>query len=170
MKKELLRSLADHFIALILDNEVTVGEFVATPPLSWTRLVQRSGTFEIAEGYPNVLTAAQAKFEMTNWDHVSLPAIMRTLAEQDDRVDYFLFGNNAGQGFSPCTKPAVELDRQPRRDHLRKQPPGEKRIREARLPNLLSEERSGLASARAGKEREPAAGSLLYQYNSTQRV
>ncbi len=85
MKEELLRSLADHFIALILDNEVTVGEFVATPPLSWTRLVQRSSTFEIAEGYPNVLTAAQAKFEMTNWDQVSLPAIMRTLAEQDDR-------------------------------------------------------------------------------------
>lgn len=99
MKEELQRSLADHFIALILDNEVTVGEFVATPPLSWTRLVQRSGTFEIAEGYPNVLTAAQAKFEMTNWDQVSLPAIMRTLAEQDDLVDNFLFGNNAGQGF-----------------------------------------------------------------------
>ena len=91
--------MADHFIALILDNEVTVGEFVATPPLSWTRLVQRSSTFEIAEGYPNILTAAQAKFEMTNWDQVSLPAIMRALAEQDDSVDYFLFGNNAGQGF-----------------------------------------------------------------------
>ena len=71
MMKELLRSLADHFIALILDNEVTVGEFVATPPLSWTRLVQRSSTFEIAEGYPNILTAAQAKFEMTNWDQES---------------------------------------------------------------------------------------------------
>ena len=99
MKEELRRSLADHFIALILDNEVTVGEFVATPPLSWTRLVQRSSTFEIADGYPNVLTAAQAKFEMTNWDQVSLPAIMRALAEQDDSVDYFLFGNNAGQGF-----------------------------------------------------------------------
>ena len=99
MKEELKSSLAHHFIALILDNEVTVGEFVATPPLSWTRLVQQSGTFEIAEGYPNVLTAAQAKFEMTNWDQVSLPAIMRTLAEQDDLVDYFLFGNNAGQGF-----------------------------------------------------------------------
>jgi hypothetical protein len=99
MMKELLRSLADHFIALIFDNEVTVGEFVATPPLSWTRLVQRSSTFEIAEGYPNILTAAQAKFEMTNWDQVSLPAIMRVLAEQDDSVDYFLFGNNAGQGF-----------------------------------------------------------------------
>jgi hypothetical protein len=31
MKQELLRSLADQFVALILDNEVTVGEFVATP-------------------------------------------------------------------------------------------------------------------------------------------
>ena len=44
MKQELLRSLADQFVALILDNEVTVGEFVATPPLSWTRLVQRNST------------------------------------------------------------------------------------------------------------------------------
>jgi hypothetical protein len=99
MKQELLRSLADQFVALILDNEVTVGEFVATPPLSWTRLVQRNSIFEVAEGYPTVLTEAQAKFEMRNWDHVSLPAIMRTLAEQDDLVDFFLFGNNAGQGF-----------------------------------------------------------------------
>jgi hypothetical protein len=99
MKQELLRPLADQFVALILDNEVTVGEFVATPPLSWTRLVQRNGIFEVAESYPTLLTAAQARFEMRNWDEVSLPGIMRTLAEQDDPVDYFLFGNNAGQGF-----------------------------------------------------------------------
>jgi len=45
------------------------------------------------------LTAAQAKFEMTNWDEVSLPAIMRALEDpMDGGVDYVLFGNNAGQG------------------------------------------------------------------------
>ena len=99
MKQELLRSLVDQFAVLILDNEVTVGEFVTTPPLSWTRLVQRNGIFEIAEGYPTVLTAAQARFEMRNWDEVLLPAIMRTLKELDSAVDYLLFGNNAGQGF-----------------------------------------------------------------------
>jgi hypothetical protein len=98
MKQELLRLSAGQFVALILDNEVTVGEFVATPPLSWTRLVQRNGIFQVAEGYPTVLTAAQARFEMRNWDDVSLPAIMRTLAELDGAVDYVLFGNNAGQG------------------------------------------------------------------------
>jgi len=76
-----------------------VGEFVVSPPLSWTRLVQREGVFRIAEGYPNVLTAAQAKFEMRNWDEVSLPSIMRALEDDmDDGVDYVLFGNNAGQG------------------------------------------------------------------------
>jgi hypothetical protein len=98
MKQELLRRLGDQFVVLILDNEVTVGEFVANPPLSWTRLVVRDGSFEIADGYPTALTAAQARFEMKNWDQVSLPAIRRALAEQDDTVDYFLFGNNAGQG------------------------------------------------------------------------
>jgi len=75
-----------------------VGEFVVSPPLSWTRFVQRDGVFRIADGYPNVLTAAQAKFEMKNWDEVSLPAIMRALEDTDDGVDYVLFGNNAGQG------------------------------------------------------------------------
>ena len=95
---ELSRILPDRFRALILDNEVTVGEFVTNPPLSWTRLVQRDGSFRVAEGYPNVLTAAQAEFEMRNWDEVSLPSIMRRLEELDDGVDYVLFGNNAGQG------------------------------------------------------------------------
>ena len=98
MKQELLRLSADQFVALILDNEVTVGEFVTTPPLSWTRLIQRNGIFQIAEGYPTNLTAAQAKFEMRNWDEVSLPAIMRGLEGLDDSADYVLFGNNAGQG------------------------------------------------------------------------
>src|SRR4029453_9295985 len=95
MKQELLRLSADQFVALILDNEVTVGDFVKTPPLSWTRLVQRNGIFQVAEGYPTNLTAAQAKFEMRNWDEVSLPAIVRGLEELNDCVDYVLFGNNA---------------------------------------------------------------------------
>lgn len=98
MKNELKRLSRDRFVALILDNEVTVGEFVTTPPLPWTRLVQRNGMFQIAEGYPTALTAAQAKFEMRNWDEVSWPAIARALAELDGSVDYVLFGNNAGQG------------------------------------------------------------------------
>jgi hypothetical protein len=97
--KQVLRLSADRFVALILDNEVTVGEFVAIPPLSWTRLVQRNGIFQVSEGYPTVLTAGQAKFEMRNWDEVSLPAIMRGLEELDGSVDCVLIGNNAGQGF-----------------------------------------------------------------------
>ena len=75
-----------------------MGEFVVSPPLPWTRFVQRDGVFRVADGYPNILTAAQANFEMRNWDEVSLPAIMRALAELDGGVDYVLFGNNAGQG------------------------------------------------------------------------
>jgi hypothetical protein len=98
MNKALLPLRTDQFVALILDNEVTVGEFVTSPPLPWTRLVQRNGIFQVAEGYPNILTMAQAKFEMTNWDEVSLPAIMRALAELDNAVDYVIIGNNAGQG------------------------------------------------------------------------
>ena len=98
MKGELLRRSADQFVVLILDNEVTVKEFVVHPPLSWIRLIERNGSFEIPEGYPTVLTPAQAKFEMKNWDQVSSPAISRALAEQDATFDYFLFGNNAGQG------------------------------------------------------------------------
>jgi hypothetical protein len=98
MKNELKRLSGGRFVALILDNEVTVGEFVTAPPLPWIRLVQRNGVFQVAAGYPSVLTAAQAKFEMRNWDEVSWPAIARALAELDGSVDYVLFGNNAGQG------------------------------------------------------------------------
>lgn len=98
LRAELFRIGSDHFATLILDNEVTVGEFVANPPLSWTRLVQRDGIFRAGDGYPNRLTAAQAKFEMRNWDEVSLPGIARALKELDDGADYVLFGNNAGQG------------------------------------------------------------------------
>lgn len=95
---ELGQLLAHHFVALILDNEVTVGEFVTDPPLPWIRLVQQNGIFQVAAGYPTKLTSPQAKFEMRNWDQVSLPAIMRGLAALDDSVDYVVFGNNAGQG------------------------------------------------------------------------
>lgn len=94
----MLRLASDQFVSLILDNEVTVGEFVTNPPLSWTRLIQRDGVFQVAEGYPTVLTAAQAKFEMRNWDAVSLRDIVRTLEKVDESIDYILFGNNAGQG------------------------------------------------------------------------
>jgi hypothetical protein len=95
---ELSQSLANQFVALILDNEVTVSHFVTTPPLPWNRLIQRGGIFQIGEGYPTLLTTDQAKFEMRNWDEVSLPAIMRGLAALDDSVGYVVFGNNAGQG------------------------------------------------------------------------
>jgi len=99
LRAELSRLFPGYFTALILDNEVTVGEFVASPPLPWVRLVQRDGVFRVADGYPNVWTAAQAKFEMRNWDEVSLPSIMRALEDpMDDGMDYVLFGNNAGQG------------------------------------------------------------------------
>ena len=108
MKQELLRLSADQFVALILDNEVTVGEFVATPPLSWTRLVQQNGIFQVAAGYPTILNAAQANFEMRNWDEVSLPAIMRGLEGLDDSADYVIFGNNAGQGLPLAQSLAVD--------------------------------------------------------------
>lgn len=108
MKNELKRLSRDRFVALILDNEVTVGEFVTAPPLPWIRLVQRNGVFQVAEGYPSVLTAAQAKFEMTNWDEVSWPAIARGLTELD-AVDYVLFGNNAGQGLPLAQSLAPKL-------------------------------------------------------------
>lgn len=98
LKDELARRRKDLFVALILDNEVTVGEFVMAPPLPWARIVQLDGVFQIAEGYPNSLTAAQAQFEMKNWDQVALPALARELAQLHDSVDYIVIGNNAGQG------------------------------------------------------------------------
>jgi len=86
------------FVALILDNEVTVGEFVTEPPLPWSRIAQQNSIFQIAEGYPCSLTGEQAKFEMKNWDHVSLPGIMGILSEMGDALDFVVIGNNAGQG------------------------------------------------------------------------
>jgi hypothetical protein len=98
LKDDLSTLRASQFVTLILDNEVTAGEFVADPPVSWTRMVQQNGVFRIAEGYPTVLTAAQGKFEMRNWDEVSLPGIVQTLAKLTNAVDFVVIGNNAGQG------------------------------------------------------------------------
>jgi hypothetical protein len=95
---ELSKLRASHFVALLLDNEVTVGEFVTDPPLPWVRLIQRNGIFQVPEGYPTRLTAEQAKREMRNWDDVSLPAIMGALPDLGESVDYVLVGNNAAQG------------------------------------------------------------------------
>ena len=89
---------AEQFVALILDNEVTVSEFVMEPPLPWARIIQRSGVFAVAEGYPKVLDAALGKAEMKNWDEVWLPGMITSLAEMAEAVDYFIIGNNAGQG------------------------------------------------------------------------
>ena len=89
---------AKQFVVVILDNEVTVGEFVTEPPLPWTRIVQQNGIFQPAEGYPKLLTAGQGNFEMKNWDEVSLSGIMRTLGEIGSAIDYVVIGNNAGQG------------------------------------------------------------------------
>ena len=95
---EFSRSSAGPFTVLILDNEVTVGHFVMSPPLPWSRLTGRRGTYRVADGYPNVLTAEQARREMKNWDQVSPPEILRALTELEEVVDYALIGNNAGQG------------------------------------------------------------------------
>jgi hypothetical protein len=99
LASELSALMAQHFVALLLDNEVTVGEFVTDPPLPWVRLIQRSGLYQVAEGYPSLLTAEQARLEMRNWDDVSLPALMDALPELSNSVDYVLIGNNAAQGF-----------------------------------------------------------------------
>ncbi len=88
----------NHFVSLILDNEVTVGHFVTEPPLPWLRLIHRDGGFQIAPGYPTLLTATQAQFEMKNWDQVSLTGIQGFLGRCHDIVDFIVFGNNAGQG------------------------------------------------------------------------
>ena len=95
---ELAARRSDRFLALILDNEVTVGEFVTQPPLHWTRCIQRDNLFQVAEGYPTLLTEAQATLEMRNWDDVSLRAIIDALPALCESVDYIIFGNNAGQG------------------------------------------------------------------------
>jgi len=98
LEESLAELKKDHFVSLILDNEVTVGHFVTQPPLPWLRLIQLNGALQIAPGYPTLLTTAQARFEMRNWDEVSLPGIQRFLERSGDMVDFIVIGNNAGQG------------------------------------------------------------------------
>ena len=102
----------ENFIALILDNEVTVGEFVKEPPLPWRRIIFADGRFRIADGYPALLTDKQAEFEMTNWDDVNLAAICSELNDIAGGVDRIVFGNNAGQGvpLAGAVAPAIAAD------------------------------------------------------------
>jgi hypothetical protein len=112
VQAELAELRKQYFLALILDNEVTVKHFVTQPPLPWLRLVQDGGIFEIAEDYPTQLSAGQADFEMTNWDEVSLPAIRRLLGQLGGAVDYVVIGNNAGQGLPLAQSLPNELTQQ----------------------------------------------------------
>jgi hypothetical protein len=109
LRAELSRLSADQFAALILDNEVTTGDFVTIPPLPWSRLTEREGNYAVAEGYPSLLTAEQAKGEMRNWDEVALPAAARGLSALDESIGYVLIGNNAGQGFPLAQSMAPNL-------------------------------------------------------------
>ncbi len=84
---------------LIMDNEVTVGHFVAAPPLPWSRLTKGDSAYRVADGYPTPLTLEQTRKEMKIWDQVSLPGIIQTLKDLGDSTDYVVIGNNAGQGF-----------------------------------------------------------------------
>ncbi len=95
---EISRILANQFVTLILDNEVTVGHFVTSPQLPWTRVTQLKGQYQVPQGSPVLLTAEQTKIEMKTWDEVSLQGIVSALKELGDSVDYVLIGNNAGQG------------------------------------------------------------------------
>ena len=95
---ELSQLLANRFVTLILDNEVTVGHFVTSPPLPWCRVTQRDGQYQIPKGSLVLLTAEQTKIEMKTWDEVSPQGIMRALKELNGSVNYVLIGNNAGQG------------------------------------------------------------------------
>ena len=96
---ELLRLFEPNFRVLILDNEVTLDAFVTDPPLPWARLVSKQDTYRVADGYPTVLTMAEADREEMNWDKVSNIAMSTDLQELSDGVDLIAFGNNAAQGF-----------------------------------------------------------------------
>ena len=61
LSAELAPSFMGCFSVLILDNEVTVENFVATPPLPWGRLVENQGSYTMAEGYPCELSLEQAE-------------------------------------------------------------------------------------------------------------
>ena len=98
ISSDLARSLKKCFIVLILDNEVTVENFVQETPLLWGRLVENRGSYEMAEGYPCLLDFEQAEREKLNWDCVSIPGIVNVLETLEPSVGYVAFGNNAGQG------------------------------------------------------------------------
>jgi hypothetical protein len=95
---ELAHPFGSNFRVLILDNEVTVDTFVTDPPLPWARLTVDEGLYKIGEGYPTLLTRAEAEREKLNWDQVSNVAICDALRDIDETVDLIAFGNNAGQG------------------------------------------------------------------------
>ena len=95
---ELARCFDGHFKTLIFDNEVTVDAFVTDPPLPWARMVSHQGSYRIGEGYPSLLTAAEADREELNWDRVFAGALEAALSRLDDSIDLVAIGNNAGQG------------------------------------------------------------------------
>jgi hypothetical protein len=95
---ELSPYFAGQYVALILDNEVTVEHFVTTPPLPWIRLVDQGDGYRVSDGYPRLLTAEEARREMRNWDLVSEPRVIQTLKNLGEEVDTVVIGNNAGQG------------------------------------------------------------------------
>ena len=96
---ELSLLFRDRYGVLIMDNEVTVGHFVAAPPFPWSRLTKGDGAYRVADGYPTPLTLQQTRREMKTWDQVSIPGIIQTLKDLGDSTDYVVIGNNAGQGF-----------------------------------------------------------------------
>ena len=96
---ELSLLFRDRYGVLIMDNEVTVGHFVAAPPFPWSRLTKGDGAYRVADGYPTPLTLQQTRSEMKTWDQVSIPGIIQTLKDLGDSTDYVVIGNNAGQGF-----------------------------------------------------------------------
>ena len=125
---EIARVLRDQFVALILDNEVTVGEFVVQPPLPWLRLVQENGVFRVAQGYPTVLSAAQAKFEMKNWDQVSGPSIQRRFDGNQWRRRLCAIRQQCRTRPAAGAESGARLDHRTRRDYLCQQSAGEKNL------------------------------------------
>ena len=120
---ELGQSLGNQFVALILDNEVTVSHFVTSPPLPWNRLIQHDGKFQIGAGYPTRLTSQQARFEMRHWGQVSFPAIMRALAASTI-PSIMWFRQQRGPGTAACQELAVRFDRPAWSGDLWQQPAG----------------------------------------------
>ena len=97
---KLIRDLfKNNYRVLILDNEVTVKDFVAEPPLSWARLILKEGSYIPDQGSPTFLTNKKADQEKLNWDHVSNKDIRNLIKLIDNGIDLIVFGNNAGQGY-----------------------------------------------------------------------